>query len=60
MSDLVFSFKFYFLFTLYKDGRQNKVIDDVYKHPIIGYGPVKSIYKEAKSINNAITINGVK
>ena len=37
-----------------------KVLDDVYKHPIIGYGSIKSIHKEAKSINNEITFNDVK
>ena len=39
---------------------KNKIIDDVYKHPIIGYGSIKSTYKEAKSINNEITLNDVK
>ena len=37
-----------------------KVIADVYHHPIIGYGSIKSVYKEAKSINNEITLNDVK
>ena len=37
-----------------------KIIDDVYNHPIIGYGSIKSVYKEAKSINKNITVNDVK
>lgn len=37
-----------------------KIIDDVYHHPIIGYGSIKSVYKEAKSINKDITVNDVK
>ena len=37
-----------------------KMIDDIYHHPIIGYGSTLSTWKEAKSINNDITLNGVK
>ena len=37
-----------------------KIIDDVYHHPIIGYGSIKSVYKESKSINKYITVNDVK
>jgi len=39
---------------------KNKITDDVYKHPILGYGSIQSTYKEAKSINNATTLNDVK
>ena len=39
---------------------KNKIVDDVYKHPILGYGSIKSAYKEAKSSNNEITLNDVK
>ena len=40
---------FYSLYMKMTD--KNKIIDDVYKHPIVGYGSIKSTYKEAKSIN---------
>jgi len=39
---------------------ENEIIDGVYKHPIIGYGSIQSTYKEAKSINNEITLDDVK
>ena len=39
---------------------KRKVVNDVYHHPIIGYGSIKSIYKEVKTINNTITFNDVK
>ena len=39
---------------------KNKVIDDVYKHPILGHGSIQSVYKEAKWIDKAITLNGVQ
>ena len=38
---------------------KQKVIDDVYKHPIIGYGSLQSVYTEAKSIKNEIILNDV-
>ena len=37
-----------------------KIIDDIYHHPIIGFGSIQSVYKESKSINNDITLNDVK
>lgn len=37
-----------------------KIIDDIYHHPILGYGSIQSVYKESKSINNDITLNDVK
>ena len=39
---------------------KNKIFDDVYHHPIIGYVSIKSVYKEAKPINKDITVNYVK
>jgi len=32
----------------------------MYHHPIIGHGSIESVYKEAKSIENTITLNDVK
>ena len=37
-----------------------KTIDDVYHHPIVGYSSIRTVYKEAKSIDNTITLNDVK
>ena len=37
-----------------------KIIDDIYHHPILGYGSIQSVYKESKPINNDITLNDVK
>ena len=37
-----------------------KIIDDIYHHPILGYGSIQSVYKESKSINNDITLHDVK
>ena len=34
--------------------------DDIYHHPIIGYGSTLSTWKEAKSINNNITLEDIK
>ena len=39
---------------------KNKIINDMYHHPIIGHGSIKSVYKEAKSIDSTITLNDVK
>ena len=39
---------------------KSKIINDVCVHPIIGFGSVKSVYKEAKSIDNTITLSYVK
>ena len=37
-----------------------KIIGGIYHHPIIGYGSTLSTWKEAKSINNNITLEDVK
>lgn len=37
-----------------------KIIDGVYHRTIIGYGSIKSVYKEATSINTDIIVNDVK
>ena len=55
---LILNFNFYLRYIKMTD--KTKVIDDIYKHPIIGYVSTKSTYKEAKSINNEITLNDVK
>jgi len=39
---------------------KNKVIEDVYNHPIIGFGSTLSTWKQAKSINKDITLDDVK
>ena len=39
---------------------KSKIINDLYHHPIIGHGSIKSVYKEAKSSDNTITLNDVK
>ena len=52
--------KYYYIYIKQMDDYKNKVIEQVYKHPIIGYGSTKSTWIEAKSINKDITLNDVK
>ena len=35
-------------------------IIDVYHHPILGYGSIQSVYKDANSINKDIPVNDMK
>ena len=61
MSELIFNFRFNFELLLYKVMTdENKIISDIYHHPIICSGSSESVYKEAKSIENTITLNDVK
>ena len=39
---------------------KSKIINDIYHHPVLGYSSIKSVYKEAKSIDKTITLNDVK
>ena len=39
---------------------KNQIINDIDGHPILGYSSIKSVHKEAKSIDKTITLDVVK